>query len=523
MLRCPLRVLVMVAVMVPFAINEINRALRFSVSPETSVRDIHRRVKYMSWVQNRLDVDRITLLDVDMGAHMYYSGWDIVDIAGLVDVPMARHSDFNKKFIAEYIFEERLPDFAHVHAGWARSSKIPRQKSWKKDYIEIPGYPIGGRKLHVGNHIRKDLFVERYAGGDPELRFEGGIELLSYRIPSPEVAAGGQVHFRTWWRALSREDGFTALVWLDDGAGQRTVTALVPGYNWFPPEDWHGREQVAGRFWIQVPETLPQGSYRVGMVLIDDATGEVLPLVTAAATEVVLLPGEVHFEETVEVVSGEVARQHAEEDRAEAAALAVAGECEDAWQRWKDATRHLSRNKSWRAKHQDDIESAVAGCWLERARGTTDRAEQIAHLTEARTWDHNLEGLTDLTEPLATTLDVQGDALAAQQDWTGAYEVWSDALALNPSLSWTRRKAEEARDKRLGIVRPGQKKPPSEIESPPPPRVEPRKAADVPEEAAGDEAELPDEDVNAVPQLPPPELPMPEPPEGIHGRADDAI
>ena len=50
----------------------------------------------MSWVQRRLDVDHVTLLDVDMGAHMYFSGWDIVDIAGLVDVPMARHSDLTK-------------------------------------------------------------------------------------------------------------------------------------------------------------------------------------------------------------------------------------------------------------------------------------------------------------------------------------------------------------------------------------------------------------------------------------------
>ena len=59
------------------------------------------------------------MLDVDMGAHMYFSGWDIVDIAGLVDVPMARHSDFNQAFISEYIFGERNPEFAHVHGGWA--------------------------------------------------------------------------------------------------------------------------------------------------------------------------------------------------------------------------------------------------------------------------------------------------------------------------------------------------------------------------------------------------------------------
>ena len=58
--------------------------------------DIHRRVRYMKWVQKRLDVDHVTLLDVDMGAHMMYSGWGIVDVAGLVDVSIARHSDYNQ-------------------------------------------------------------------------------------------------------------------------------------------------------------------------------------------------------------------------------------------------------------------------------------------------------------------------------------------------------------------------------------------------------------------------------------------
>ncbi|MDG1481875.1 MAG: hypothetical protein P8R54_19940, partial [Myxococcota bacterium] len=513
-----LRVIVIAAVMIPFAINEINRATRFSVNPETSVRDIHRRVRYMTWVQNRLDVDDIVLLDVDMGAHMYYSGWDIVDIAGLVDVSMARHSDFNKKFIGEYLFEERLPDFAHVHAGWARSSKIPRQKSWKKDYIEIPGYPIGGRKLHVGNHIRKDLFIERHTGEEPAHRFEGGIELLSYRLPSPEVAPGGQVHLRTWWRTVSREEGFRTLVWLDDGEGNRSVTALEPGYGWYAPEEWSSREKVAGRFWIQVPGTLPPGTYQVGIVLLDDTTGEVLPLVTAGSDEPVFLAGEVILAQTVQVVPQESARQHAEEDRAAAGALAVGGDCEAVWPKWKDATRHLSRNTTWRARHEDTIRTTLAGCWLARAEASEDRAERIAHLKEVRRWDHHLDGLSDLTEPLSAALDTEGDALFAQEDWEESYRAWSDALALNPSLSWTRRKAEEARDKRLVISRPGELLPAEGAEFTPQPPGEAGKRElrpgasrePRPMEAPSDEAAPADE---AVPDKNDamPELPMPQP------------
>ena len=81
--------------------------------------DIHRRVRYMTWVQRRLDLDHVTL-DVDMGAQMFFTDWRILDIAGLVDVPMARHKDWNKKFMRQYVFEEARPEFAHVHSGWAR-------------------------------------------------------------------------------------------------------------------------------------------------------------------------------------------------------------------------------------------------------------------------------------------------------------------------------------------------------------------------------------------------------------------
>ena len=111
-----------------WGVNEARLSAQFFGNPETSVRDIHRRVMYMKGVQERLDLDHVTLLDVDMGAHMFYTDWAIVDIAGLVDVPMARHSDFNKRFLREYLFEERRPDFAHVHGGWARASRIPKIK-----------------------------------------------------------------------------------------------------------------------------------------------------------------------------------------------------------------------------------------------------------------------------------------------------------------------------------------------------------------------------------------------------------
>ena len=43
-----------------YAVVEIKNTVDFCIAPETSVNDIHRRVRYMKWVQEKLDVDHIT-------------------------------------------------------------------------------------------------------------------------------------------------------------------------------------------------------------------------------------------------------------------------------------------------------------------------------------------------------------------------------------------------------------------------------------------------------------------------------
>ena len=134
-----------------------------------------------------------------MGAHMFYTDWAIVDIAGLVDVPMARHSDFNKRFLREYLFEERRPDFAMSMVAGPRltdpESKFPDR------YIEIPGYPIGTRKLHIENHINKNIFVStttRAASG------ERGWYLLVSGASRRLWCSGAHVFVDTTWRAPPR-------------------------------------------------------------------------------------------------------------------------------------------------------------------------------------------------------------------------------------------------------------------------------------------------------------------------------
>jgi len=436
---------------VAFGVGEVINTTRFAIFPETSVRDIHRRVMYMSWVQERLDLDHVTLLDVDMGAHMFFSGWNIVDIAGLVDVPMARHWGYNKKFIAEYIFEERRPEFAHVHGYWANKSKIPRHKEWRQQYLEIAHYPISGRRLHVGNHIRKDLLVQPRTDQVQVAQFDERLSMRFWDVPSPEVAAGGTIHLRTaWWARQRPHPEFRVMVWLDNGIGNRAVVATHPGFGWYPIEDWKRNEAVLGTFEIPVPEDLPAGEYAMGVVVISSATGAVLP---ASEPDSTWLPGGWRSPTTVLVVSPESARDHAESDRTAALSLLLdGGDCEAGWQQWKAATRH--EDAAWRDGHESEMRSATAACWVTHANSVSERAAKIAALIEARRWDHRLDEVVSAAAPLAEALDAEGTAMWAVDDWEGAYQSWRTALALDPRRSWTRRRAEAARDLRLEIETP---------------------------------------------------------------------
>ena len=50
------------------------------------------------------------------------------------------------------------------------------------------------------------------------------------------------------------------------------------------------------------------------------------------------------------------------------------------------------------------------------------------------------------------------------EDWTGAYDAFSTAMALMPSLSHTRKRAEQARDKMLNIIPPHEKSKDPEVD-----------------------------------------------------------
>jgi hypothetical protein len=459
----PVRTALVVAAFGLWLIPAVQNSHHFAQNPETSVRDIMRRVRYMSWVQRRLDIDEVVLLDVDMGAHMLYSGWEIVDIAGLIDVPMARHSNFDMKFIRNYLFEDRKPDFAHVHGGWAKSSKIPRHKQWKEEYIEIPGYSIGTARLHVGNHIRRDLFISKSREPIPAdaPRFDGRVRLLKFGVPSPEVAAGTRVFFDTAWAGSLRQHDFRIVAFLYNGSGVAASVALAPGYGWYPSDEWKTSDRVDGKYRFLLPEGLAEGEYKVGLVLLDEDSGEVLKWRNTgdpATSAPVYMDGEWLSEATVRVVSREAAFQAAKDDREAAIALADGGDCDAAWSTWKDARRHVDDRADWIRDQDRVVRRARASCLVRASDDAPDLTAQVELLEAARRIDRRNPGLLRRAGVVADAAEEAGHAAYAEEDWESAHFHYEQALAVDPSRSWTRRKAEDARDYWLRVVRPGRSK-----------------------------------------------------------------
>lgn len=452
-----------------FVVIEIANTTDFAIGPETSVNDIHRRVRYMKWVQHRLDVDDVTLLDVDMGAHMYYSGWDIVDIAGLIDVPMAQHSDFNFAFIRHYIFEERNPDFAHCHGGWAKTSRIPKHKEWKQRYLEIPGYPVGGRTLHIGNHIRKDLFIQKYDAAEypQSISFSQDLRLADYSFSATDVPAGGLLYLYTAWNSQANDSDVQAFVILVDQAGElASVASFQPGYRWYNRSEWKSDELIEGKFRVPIPKDLKEGTYSIRLVVVDHESGDAYG--ESTREDFVFLPQEIDLEGSVTVVSKDGAYQIAKEEKDRSISLAQSGSCEQVWDVFKKATRHVLRNRKWREKYEVDVRRELALCLMEKSK-SAEQADKIAFLQQARRWDRHAPQLLELSSPLAQELDEQAQELFAQAQsknsyllgkklYKKSYELFLDAIRLEPSRSWTRKRLEEARDKYLKIKRPAQKR-----------------------------------------------------------------
>lgn len=452
------------ALLAAFTVPNVMMSQAFVKKPETGPYSVQKRVNYMNWVKKRLHIDeQVVNLDVDQGAHLWWSGHQMMDIAGLVDVSMGHHN-YEKPFMREYVFEERRPHFAHVHGGWAGTSKIPTHPEWKRDYIEIPGYPTGKSSLHVGNHVRKDLLIDKEWTGTPgrAVVFADGITLHGFEVGSREVGRGMRLFFEIGLSSRKRsakDDDFGVLVFLSDERGTVQSWTIPPGYDWYPTDAWEPAEIFHGRFSLFVPKKLPDGVYDVGIVILgpDGAVlapdpAQPLPEGAIAATEAAparFARGEVRFPALIELVSKERMHEMGAADVEAAITTADGGDCDAAEAVWTQTRRRFTWQEKWLGQAEPRVHAAMARCLAGAA--TKPGAQAVDLLARARTWHHREPALLAAARPVADDLYARAAVAREARDWELAYRLYADVLRIEPWRAWARRYAEEARDHRLGI------------------------------------------------------------------------
>ncbi len=451
-------------VFVPFHVRSTQAAVN---DPDARPDGILKRVHFVQAVRSRLHHEgHLVDLDIDQGAHLYWSDFEMHDIAGLVDLPLGHHK-FERAFVREYLFQEVKPHFAHVHGGWASNSRIPTHPEWRRDYIEIPGYAAGRSAWHIGNHVRRDMLLTKaWSHGDSQrVAFEGELVFEGFSVPS-EPGADRRMYLEvgvSLGTVRKAERGQVRMIASLHQQGEVAFSFDVPlGYDWVPPKEWKTTEVFHGRFSPQLPADMVPGTYDLSVFFVEhdgtvlgvanpDRLPEGLRVADGDAVTPAMAVGELQFPGAVRVLSIEERGAAAVEDREAALQHARSLRCEDAEHSWWLARMHRPKDRTWLTTHAAGLDRALSACWALWSDRAESREARVDALVRARELDHWTPEYRSRASALADVLHAEGVDAREAEDWESAYRLFSDAVDVDRTRSWSRRYAEEMRAKRLGF------------------------------------------------------------------------
>lgn len=435
--------------------------------PDPAPRGIKPRIEYVKRVMDRIHFwEPVASVDVDMGAHLIWTDWRMLDIAGLIDIPWAHHK-FEKEFVREYLFEERKPPYIHIHGGWATNVRINTHPEFKRDYYEIPGFPAGDRQYHIGNYLRRDLLVKPGVRDEASgVTLEKGVVVYPpYVLAEPGTTRKMDVQVglrnaRVLEHKKKDDDEFRMLLFAARDGVVHKVWEIPPGWDWMPPRDWKPEEQFTGTVTVPVGKLAP-GTYDLGVVITWEDGAVLAPEEGATIPEGVRVGGrddvpatyargELVYPGALTVLTLDERAERARDAREQAVAASEAGDCEIAEDLWTRSRHHRAGDKQWVNENLPRVGAALSGCWARSADGQ-ERPEQVRRLLRARRWDFEGPDYVARAVPLAAELERDGKAAYDAADWETAFRLCTDAVELDGTRSFARRWAEEARGFRLGI------------------------------------------------------------------------
>jgi hypothetical protein len=456
---------------VAWAPTQVHFAWRYADRPETSPQSIQRRVNHYHQLADRLlERRRLLVVDQDMGANLYWGSdrFDVRDARGLTDLTFALHQGAPAAVdstLRDSPFER--PAFVHLHNATLRA--LGGRPWFRREYVEVPGYPKGSSEFHTGQYVRRDLFLGGWDGPARPHQLDG-LDVLGWRARAPEVSGGSGFLFEVAVRAAGLSDDAQLLLVASSTDGASLHSWNLPlGYGWVPPSDWRDDEVFVGKYPVPVPEDMPLGWYELALVLIEPS-GVRTNLGGVARSAPALSPHEAKLGRGLHVVPPETMRDLAAKDLALAKESASKRNCTRAEEHYTDAWAHRIRSADWLAARELEMRPVLARCWGDRASRRADRLrtgspepeEGFEGIEDAligaarevragRRWDPGEERVLRGARRVGALCEARGQTMLAQGDLAGAL-YWLDLAArTDPRQVLARRRAEQVRAELLGL------------------------------------------------------------------------
>ncbi len=416
---------------------------------DTTPFDIGRRVIYHEAILKRVDLRFPLVLDIDQGGNQWWGEFALLDMAGLNDVAVAHHG-WEKPFVEEYGYRERLPDIAHIHGSWADQTRFVHLPGWKK-FLRIPPYPVSRRTSHPGTFLRRELlFGPPLDRADPHWNNFADKVGVVWQLEAAEAVPGSVLVVRGGMQRLSKATLRPFRLLVTVSSGERLVVHDVPpAWDWVPVSAFATGESVNFRVEIPIPVDFPLGPVDLTMSAFAE-DGEPLRAWTQKTIDKFgrFVRAEAAWPAAGRIVDDEVAGRLSRDDLRVSARQAVQGNCEGAVRRI-DAVEA----RSGAAAVTEEGRAEVARCYAVRAEGLV-REEAQAAIVAARNWAHRDPVVIRTGRRMADGWEQAGNMALEQGNRTAAHDLWVAALAADPTRGPLRRRVEENRDVRLGIVKP---------------------------------------------------------------------
>ncbi len=124
----------------------------------TTFEAVGTRGLYFAEMAQQLGMDNSTLLDPDLGGTSFLSGMEVIDLFGLADTSITRHR-WNQPLIREYLFNERLPGFIHLHGAWFKAYRLEDYPELRTRYLRLPSRSSSGLQAKGRNYVARESFA----------------------------------------------------------------------------------------------------------------------------------------------------------------------------------------------------------------------------------------------------------------------------------------------------------------------------------------------------------------------------